>query len=528
MEQANTPPVKQNGGHPLTSADPRMNEQVESLQHPAPLSASDSGAVQSTLAAAYPAESRLVVALVALYVFLLESRVLDLSPIWWMHIPLVLLIALTVITLAKGNFRITFQSQISRVLVLFTAWVAVCVPFSMWRSASMDPLQSQVQALLIYVIVVQAIRTPNAYRKVTGAYAYAILVASLMGFVYGRSVENGRLALAGGTLGDPNELALSLVIGLPFWWDKAHASQGIKKLLCLLCTVPIFISFGKAGSRSGLFTLLMLVAVTFFLASGARKMMIAAGCLILVVASMFVLPDYIRARYITIFSPASNANSSEVHHLESDINSSQERKALLMQSIQMTFQNPIFGVGPGVFSYASFDQRRASSGQGGLAQVTHNTYTQISSETGIPGFLLFLVDMILVLRSAFSSYKRLGDTDPLLGTSGRYLFCLLMAASVGIFFLSVGYSHIVTTLFAFSAALANLQAWQASGAKIAAPKTVTAPSSFSSRFAFAKPAGSAASAAAHGRTPLANSKAIRAAGLKLKRNLAEPSVNKSS
>lgn len=505
-----------------------MNEQIESLQRPAPLKPTSTAAVTS-LAAGYPADSPFVVSLVAVYVFLLESRVLDLSPIWWMHIPMMLLLALIVITIAKGNFRITFQSQISRVLVLFTGWVALCVPFSMWRSASIDPLQSQVQALLIYVIVVQAIRTPNAYRKITSAYAYAILVASLMGFVYGRSVENGRLALAGGTLGDPNELALALVVGLPFWWDKAQSSQGFKKLFCFLCTVPIFISFGKTGSRSGLFTLLMLMAVTFFMASGARKMMIAAGCFILLLASTFMLPEYIRARYITIFSPAEqNLNSREEQHLESDINSSEGRKALLIQSIQMTFQNPIFGVGPGVFSYASFDQRVANSGRGGLAQVTHNTYTQISSETGIPGFLLFFVEMIIVVSSAFGTYRSLKDTDSTLASSGRYLFSMLMAASVGIFFLSVGYSHILTTLFAFAAALANLQKWQARETKVAATTSVTSAPSFASRFRLGKPAALPSSVPVHARTPLANSKAIRAAGLKVKRSLAEPFVNKSS
>ncbi|HZS57135.1 MAG TPA: O-antigen ligase family protein, partial [Bryobacteraceae bacterium] len=371
-------------------------------------------------------EPDFIATLVAIYVFLLESRVLDLSPIYWLHIPMVLLIVLVLLTVAKGNFRITFESKISITFALFTAWVVLSVPFSKWRFASMGPLQSQLQALLIFVIIVQAIRTPAAYRKITGAYAYAILVASLMSFYLGRSVENGRLALAGGTLGDPNEFALALVVGLPFWWDKANLATGARKVYCLLCTIPIFVSFMKTGSRSGLFTLLMLVFVTFILASISRKMLIAAGAAVLVLASIFLLPDYIKARYQTIFSPADVASLSagDARHLNSDIASSEERKALLTQSIEMTFKNPIFGVGPGVFSYASWDERKATSGIGGIAQVTHNTYTQISSETGIPGFILFFVVMVMVLKASFSGYRSLRDTDPLFASSGRYLFSL--------------------------------------------------------------------------------------------------------
>jgi O-antigen ligase len=519
--------LTQNVGYNLATAQPPLQGKVESAERPAAPGATGTQPVTSQKVQTTLTDSPIIVYLVALYVFLLESRVLDLSPIWWMHIPMMLLILLIVLTIAKGNFRVTFTSNISRGVVLLTAWVALCVPFSMWRFASMDPLQSQIQALLIFVIIVQAIRTPNAYRKITGAYAYAVLVASVMGFFLGHSVENGRLALAGGTLADPNEFAFALVVGLPFWWDKAHASRGPKKLIYLACTIPIFITFGKTGSRSGLFTLLMLLAVTLYMASGTRKIMIAFGCLILVAASSVLLPDYIRARYVTIFSPASNQqlDSRENRQLQSDINSTEGRKGLLIQSIQLTFQHPIFGVGPGVFSYASFDQRVAASGHGGLAQVTHNTYTQISSETGLPGFLIFLGTILMVLKSAFSTYRTLKDTDSRLASSGKYLFSMLMAASVGMFFLSVGYTHTVTTLWALAVALANLRIWQASETHATSAAGAQSVTSFASPSPFrALPEAVSAQV----RTPLANSKALRRAGVNAKRSVEEPFVDKSS
>ncbi len=75
---------------------------------------------------------------------------------------------------------------------------------------------------------------------------------------------------------------------------------------------------------------------------------------------------------------------------------------LLRQSIQMTFEHPIFGVGPGVFAAASWDERKRAGIGAGNAQVTHNTYTQISSETGIPGFFFFIATVFLSFKYTLS------------------------------------------------------------------------------------------------------------------------------
>jgi O-antigen ligase len=320
---------------------------------------------------------------------------------------------------------------------------------------------------------------------------------------------------------------LALAVGLPFWWDKANVATGARKIYCLLCTVPIFMTLMKTGSRSGLFTLATLVLVTFASASIGRKMLIAAGCAVLALASMFMLPEYLKARYQTIFSPADVAslNAKDADHLNSDIASSEERKVLLKQSIQMTFHNPLFGVGPGVFSYASWDERKAATGIGGWAQVTHNTYTQISSETGIPGFILFFAAMVMVLKTSFTGYHLLKDADPLFAKTGRYLFCMLAAFSVGIFFLSVGYTHTISTLFALTVGFSNLQRKFAVESNSTVNTAV--PAVAESRFAQPKQKV-LAGAPALARGPLPNSKAIRKAGLLDRRTTVEPTANKLS
>ncbi len=392
--------------------------------------------------------------LVSFYIFLIVSRVLDVSPIWWMHIPMVLLIVLIVLTLARGGFQFALGSKITRFFLAFTIWMIVCLPFSEWRGASIDPMESQLQALVIFFVVTQMLRRPDDWRKAAGAYAYAVVAASLYSFYSARSIEGGRLALMNGSLADPNEFALTLVIGLPFWWFKAITARGVKKLFFLLCTVPIYITFARTGSRSGLFALIALLLAVLIVAKGAKRLNIAIGAVILTIGGAAFLPSYLRDRYLTIFSPA--AGGAEAAQLGSDIASSEGRKQLLIQSIDITFHHPVFGVGPGVFSYAAFDQRKDTSGFGGLAQVTHNTYTQISSETGLPGLFFLLGTLFLSIKYVYCDYRRTSRENSDLAKSTRYLFVSFIGMSIGIFFLSVGYTYMVGVMFALAVSLHNI------------------------------------------------------------------------
>jgi hypothetical protein len=73
----------------------------------------------------------------------------------------------------------------------------------------------------------------------------------------------------------------------------------------------------------------------------------------------------------------------------------QARWELLVASVQTTMRRPLFGVGPGQFPDYT-----------GLWHVTHNTYTELSSECGIPVLILFL----LVIRECFRNLVKIRRT----------------------------------------------------------------------------------------------------------------------
>ena len=390
--------------------------------------------------------------LLAVYIFLLAGRVLDVSPIWWLHIPMILLIVLTFTTISRGKLQHAFSSKITKYFAAFTVWVFVCFPFSYWRASSMASIQKQVQSFVIFLIIVQMVRTTRDWQKVVGGFAYATLVAALLAFHFGYTVE-GRLALPGGTLGDPNEFALLMVVGLPFWWFKASRAKGFRKIFFLCCTLPIFLAFARAGSRAGLLAMAVLLLISFVFARGIQKIVIVMTAVIAVAASTVLLPGYIQTRFMTFFSAEGSYDAHTEARIDSDIASSEGRKALLIQSIKMTFQHPIVGVGPGCFSFVAWDERKATTGKGGENLVSHNTYTQVSSETGLPGFALFFVTVFLCVRSVLVDYRRLAPVDIELAQHAHYLFSCMGALAIGIFFLSVGYTHMVATIFAFALSL---------------------------------------------------------------------------
>ncbi len=424
--------------------------------------------------------------LLGFYIFLIVSRVLDLSPIWWMHIPLIILVILIFTSLARGGVKEALESKISRYFGLFTVWVALCYPFSSWRGMSQPLVIASIEFYLLFVIIVQFVRSAQDWRIVAGGYAYGVLIAAIYGFLFARSVD-GRLALVGGTFGDPNGFALSLLIGAPFLWLKAAYADTFRKIFFLGCSCVVFVSFAKAGSRAGLLALGTMMLVMFVISNARQRLMICVvGCVGLVAAGA-LLPGYLRARYFTIFSPASssaNLDASSREQLESDIESSGERRALLEQSIHMTFEHPIFGIGPGVFAFAAWDERKAETGAGGLTLVTHNTYTQISSETGLPGLFFFLAAVFLCLKYTVSDYRAMARSGLDLAKSARYLLMAFSALLVGIFFLSTAYSHFLAIFIALGASLHNVVRNEAT----AAATRLTAPTPAASGVSASQPA----------------------------------------
>ena len=136
------------------------------------------------------------------------------------------------------------------------------------------------------------------------------------------------------------------------------------------------------------------------------------------------------------FDAFSNRSASE-----SAYGSYQQRHELLVTSLHITGEHPLFGVGPGNFQIVS-----------GNWHVAHNSLTELSAEGGIAALLLFL----LMVKSSFSNLRRAReynrDHEELnLWFSG--LKVAMISLLVGSLFSSIEYQFFPYMLMAYTAVL---------------------------------------------------------------------------
>ena len=85
--------------------------------------------------------------------------------------------------------------------------------------------------------------------------------------------------------------------------------------------------------------------------------------------------------------------------------------------------------------------------------MSHNTYTQFSSELGIPGLLFFITALYLSIKHTLQDYRNTLERDPLLERSSLYVFVCFVGLTIGIFFLSVGYTMLLAVMFGLASSL---------------------------------------------------------------------------
>jgi O-antigen ligase len=201
--------------------------------------------------------------------------------------------------------------------------------------------------------------------------------------------------------------------------------------LCLM-TRMLFLNASRGGTLTVLFSFLL----TWMLILRKQSPVgIRAGVVVLLLAGGLFAPSLFWDRMGTLQDTNHPSNNTQ---LASAIGSSEERTTVLYRSIEYTFENPILGLGLGNFEVASGTR----SGKGADWIGTHNTYTQISSEAGLPALVVF----VWLIGSTLRDLLRIsctGRDDPNqseLNTYARAIMVGLIACSFGALFAHIGYN----------------------------------------------------------------------------------------
>ena len=243
------------------------------------------------------------------------------------------------------------------------------------------------KAIVIFIVFVNVTRTENRLKLMiwlalaVSLYLSFYAVSDYMNGIFREgTAANNNQRIGGairGLFGNSNDLALHLVTMVPLAIGFAFGSKNaIKKLLYIgfgaLFIAAIVVTFSRGG-----FIGLFIASIVLVRKIGRRNKLLSTGALVVALMAILTLaPASYMGRISTIFSSSADVTGS-----------SSQRTEILKRSIWVTLRYPLFGVGMGNFHFKSVHEL-----------VTHNAYTQVSSEMGIPALVLYIMLMVYPLR----------------------------------------------------------------------------------------------------------------------------------
>ena len=323
-----------------------------------------------------------------------------------------------------------------KLLAALLAWQCIGMPFAWYKSGALNTVVSQCSKTLIVAALVSLVVTSVArLRKLMFVQAASVAVMTLVSVLLYKSGRMG--GVLGGVFDNPNDLAINIGMNWPLCLMFMLRIRNIfKKLLWAVALVFLLRGLMLTFSRTGFLSIAvaMIFCVVEFGIRGKRRYLIAVAAVGVLVAVLFAPSGY-GSRVGTIFGAAGSTGDSQA-----------DREQLLKQSLVITAHHPLFGIGAGNFQ-----------GYTESWHVTHNTYTELTSECGIPAVILFL----FVIRFAFRNLSRVrktqlyAESDEVRLLTGA-LWASLASYLVGAFFASTAYQLFPYFTVAYTTALYNI------------------------------------------------------------------------
>jgi O-antigen ligase len=373
------------------------------------------------------------------FMFLSFSRAADfLMPS--AHLPFILSSLALLCVIFSGGLVQALTSKVGFLLMAFSAWLVIAMPFSVWRGGSYMLITDQwVKSFMVFVLTAGLMCSLKDVKRIMYALAYASVVITILAYFFKIDSGDGRLYLSYGVLSNPNDTAQLLLTGLPFWFlmiiNKREVA--VRKPIAMIAIAAICYTILLTGSRGALAAITLMGLVVFWKTSMTSKIKWVAILALAGIAGLAVMPNTLRSRYLTMFGVLSETAGDAD---QTAIASREQRIYLFKQSLKFTIKNPVFGVGPGCFQIASKDES-FSQNMRAAWRDTHNAFTQVSSEAGLPAFVFYFGAMFFCFRMAMElvRFARKNRGFELLGNMGYCQLLSLVGFAATSFFSSVAY-----------------------------------------------------------------------------------------
>lgn len=338
------------------------------------------------------------------------------------------------------------------------AWVALS---TLWAENAGDTLAVLMKYgfdALLFVIVFEAIRTPQQVKALLGALvaggavaaAYGIIAAPNLSSLSGSPTAASDLDRLGGTIADPNLLAAVLVVAFVLAVALTATTRSPAARCVLIgAGVLVLLSVFLTASRGGAVGLVAALITGIVLARGHRAAAIGGALAIVAVGAI----------YIGVFDPG-------VAQRYSTSDGGNGRTDLWKVGWRMAEANLVKGVGAGNFRDSS--AHYVLTEPGAIANTefiidqprfAHNIYLEILAELGVIGLALFLALVGATIGTGVRAARKFAvydDTD--MALLSRAVVVTVVALLAMDFFLSDQFSKQLWLLLALCPALLSIAA----------------------------------------------------------------------
>jgi len=273
-------------------------------------------------------------------------------------------------------------------MLLFVLWVGLTVVQTAEPDRALRRVLSFGQLLLDAWIIHQSVRTTERYHKLLTAWVLGCCVC-LGGLAYNFLIDvrqgDGRISAPGF---DPNDLAVTLVLGIPAAWQLSMRERVRGWLFLLYIPLAVAGTFLTA-SRGAALTLAVVLLLPISTLSKDRAKALAGIAVLAALCTMGLNSFSEDAAFRRLSTIADQVSARDLNG----------RIDIWQKGYAAFLDHPVMGVGAGGFENAIGAAR-------GNGMAAHNALLGVAVEHGVVGLLLFLGTLGALVRRAWKCESR--------------------------------------------------------------------------------------------------------------------------
>ncbi|HUY14159.1 MAG TPA: O-antigen ligase family protein [Terriglobia bacterium] len=344
------------------------------------------------------------------------------------------LFALIAFILSIGSAKSGLPKEVFYLGALTVQMGLASIFSTLWKGGAIQVTEDFAKVVLIMAVMSMCVVTLDRLRRLIYLQTVSAGLIAAISIVKGHQMGGRLEGVLNGIYSNPNDLALAMALTFPFCFAfMIRAKNPVRKVFWVLIMLVMVYCVLMTASRGGLIGLLIGAGVCIW-GFGVKQRRVLLVFFVFV-ATIIMLPlagKLALQRLGGTFDP--NQNVAESY------DSAQARKELLQKSLTVSVQHPLFGVGPGDFQIIS-----------GWHE-THDVYTELSAEAGIPALIIFLMIFYRAFRNVWDARQSIADRSEL-ATFATAVKSALAVFAVSSLFYPVAYHFFVYFLFAFATAL---------------------------------------------------------------------------